>query len=247
MNKTVTIWNVPPDGSFYSLPLEYLKADHVCFNALSDPFWPKYREELLYFLKEVPRLAKLVTAVTKFPIKKEMMKRLSEISNFRLVVSITGLDSIEKTSTVSRLRTLDMAMEMGLKAFPLVHPYIAGMSDLSFLPSLRRMCYDYIGIKGFRSNRNMEWLPDASKKLYFTRTQEEDEILIDDGWSQMLNEAGITLTSLKTWYQSSCNSSPLKLSYSEAEYYVEKLLKTANITSSSTEEEVKKHSILRRL
>lgn len=146
LNKAVTILNPPRDrndaqalASFYNFPLELLEGDRVGFNAISDAFWPKYRPELEWFLERVAPIAKAVTCVTKFPVSAAMMQRLAAIPHFQLNVSITGLDGIEATTTRSRLRTLALAREYGVAAFPTVHPYIAGMSDLSFLPELARL------------------------------------------------------------------------------------------------------------
>ena len=128
VNKSVTILNPPPNlgnevarRSFYEFPLELLRGDIVGFNGISDPFWPKFRAELDYVLREVPRVAKILSLVTKFEVTDEEMARLAEIPNVRLTVSITGLDTLENTSTRSRLRTLARAKQYGVRAFPIVH------------------------------------------------------------------------------------------------------------------------------
>jgi DNA repair photolyase len=175
MNKAVTILNPPPDikdrkalDEFYNFPKELLEADIIGFNAISDPFWPKYGEELRYFLRKIAPVAKLAVCVTKFPIPDDTFCILAEIPNFRLNVSITGLDTIERTKTSHRLRNLRKAKEFDIKAFPIIHHYIAGMSDLSFLKKLKSMGYDRIDVKGLRyEHQTMQgWMPRRSQQYY---------------------------------------------------------------------------------
>jgi len=253
LNRAVTILNPPPDkndkkalAEFYDFPLELLCGDIVGFNAISDPFWMKYENELKYFLENVSPLAKLVVCVTKFNVSDEMLKKLSRIPNFRLNVSITGLDAVEKTKTSDRLDLLRRAKKFKVKAFPIVHPYIAGMSDLSFLPELKKLGYDFIDFKGLRYNHeNMKtWMPKNSQKFY--RGTEEKEILPEDGWREKVESAGLKLQSLKKWYKKDCKNFQPKLKEKEARESVEKILPFANITSSATDAEVIRASILRR-
>lgn len=252
INKAVTILNPPPNmddkeavAEFYNFPLDLFKGDYVGFNAISDPFWGKYEKELDYFLENVSPLAKLVTCVTKFPISDKTFEKLAKYKNFRLIVSITGLDTIEKSDTKSRLLNLQKAKAYGIKAFPICHPYIAGMSDLSFLPKLKEIGYDFIDVKGLRYNHeNMkEWIPESSQKFY-VGTQEK-EILPEDGWREKIEQAGLSLKSLKEWYKND-KLSP-KLDIKEATEKVNKILEYANITSSDTDDAVVQAAIKRRL
>ena len=252
INKAVTILNPPPDVTdekslkeFYAFPLDLFDGDYVGFNAISDPFWGIYEKELYYFLEKVSPRAKLITCVTKFPIKDDVFKKLAQYKNFRLIVSITGLDSIEKSNTESRLLNLRKAKEYGVKAFPICHPYIAGMSDLSFLQSLKKMGYNEIDVKGLRYNHeNMQaWMPVNSQKYYIGT--EEKEILPEDGWREKLYQAGMELKSLKSWYRQE-NLYP-KLDRIQATEKVMKILEYANITSSDTNEAVIQSAIERRL
>jgi DNA repair photolyase len=253
MNKAVTILNPPPDrqdkkamDDFYNFPIELLKGDIVSFNALSDPFWPKYENELDYFLKKISPISKLVVCVTKFPISDKTLKRLAEISNFRLTVSITGLNSLEKRNSSQHIELLRNAKEYGIKAFPLIHPYIAGLSDLSFLPELKEMNYEYIDIKGLRYNHeNMKnWMPAESQRYYINTN--EKEILPEDGWREKIMSSGLKIKSLKEWYKENCPSAP-KLAEEIAKKNVAELIKYANITSSDADEAVIKSAVLRRL
>lgn len=252
INKAATILNPPTDlnnknevQEFYNFPLELLRGDIVGFNALSDPFWPKYKKELDYFLKNVPQLAKLVVFVTKFPISDETFLDLKKIKNLRLNVSITGLDSLEKTKTRDRLLNLKKAKDYGIQALPVVHPYIAGMSDLSFLSELKKMGYKYIDVKGLRyDHKNMkEWMPKESQKYYFGQT---GEILPEDGWREKIAESGLELIKVRDWYKLSMPKTP-QLTPEEAQNSVNEILKFANITSSDQDQAVIQSAIKRRL
>lgn len=252
LNKAVTILNPPPDlndasaiKEFYRFPVEILRGDYVGFNAISDPLWGKYAKERDWFLETVSPVAKLTTFVTKFPIKDDLFKRLARYKNFRLVVSITGLDSLEKTKTKSRLETLAKAKEYGVEAFPICHPYVSGMSDLSFLKELLRMGYSAMDVKGLRYNdQSMRtWMPAASQMYY--EGKGESEVLPEDGWRQRLEDEGIRLKSLKSWYRSDILTP--KLSPEEAKNCVAQVLELANITSSASNEEVIREAVLRRL
>lgn len=253
LNKAVTILNPPPDlnnkkqlNDFYNFPLKLLKADIVGFNAISDPFWPKYEKELLYFLKKVAPIAKIITCVTKFPIKIHILKKLAKIKNFRLIVSITGLDKLENTNTQSRLKTLKLVKQYGIKAFPLIHPYIPKMSNLSFLKELKKLGYRYVDVKGLRYNhKNMSsWMPKKIQTYYLDTY--ENETLPDDGYKQKILKAGLKIMSLKKWYKINIPKTP-KLNKEEAIKNTKEILKYANITSSDEDKEVIKASILRKM
>ncbi|MDR1300260.1 MAG: hypothetical protein LBK50_00980 [Candidatus Nomurabacteria bacterium] len=254
INKAVTILNPPPDlddkraiDEFYNFPVELLRGDIVGFNGISDPFWPKYRNELDWFLKNVPNEAKLVTCVTKWNISDETMDKLAAVPNFRLVVSMTGLDQIEKTSTDQRLDVLWRAKEKGIKAFPIIHPYIPDMSDLSFLPKLKEMGYDEIDIKGLRYNPDTmdAWMP-KDVQGHFARSR-ENEVLVDDGWSELIALSGLQQISLKHWYRQDFGELTPHLSRDTAIELVGKIIARANITSSDTDKAVIEAAIERRL
>jgi DNA repair photolyase len=254
LNKAVTILNPPPDlkneqalREFYNFPVELLRGDFVGFNAISDPFWPKYKKELEFFIEKVAPIAKLITCVTKFNPSDEVLDRLSKVSNFRLAVSITGLDGLERTKTDDRLNLLERSKQKGIKAFPVIHPYIAGMSDLSFLPRLKELGYEEVDIKGLRYNPKTmsSWMPESSQK-YYNGTNEQ-EVLPEDGWREKIEEAGLKLTNLKNWYRRGFEEMTPKLSREEAEKLVNEILKRANITSSDTDKSVIEEAIKRRM
>lgn len=254
LNKAVTILNPPPDlkneqaaREFYDFPVELLRGDFVGFNAISDPFWPKYRKELEFFLEKVAPIAKLITCVTKFNPPNEILDRLAEFPNFRLAVSITGLDGLERTKTGERLNLLERAKQKNIQAFPVIHPYIAGVSDLSFLPRLKELGYEEVDVKGLRYNPETmsSWMPDSSK-AYYEGTGEQ-EVLPEDGWREKVEQAGLKLTSLKNWYRRGFEDMTPKLTQDEAEKLVNEIIKRANITSSDTDKSVVEEAIKRRM
>lgn len=252
LNKAVTILNPPLHredkgalAAFYNFPLKLLEGDRVGFNAITDPFWPKYRPELDWFLEQVAPIAKAVACVTKFPVPEDVIRRLAEIPHFQLNVSITGLETIERTTTKSRLRTLALAREYGVSAFPTIHPYIAGMTDLSFLPELKAVGYDSVDVKGLRYDSSMDsWMLEASKQFY--KGTEGTESLPEDGWRKRLLDAGLGLQSLRQWSAQNACTTP-QLSLEDAECRVRSLLEYANITSSDNDDVVIAAAIERRL
>jgi len=79
------------------------------------------------------------------------MRKLARVENFRLVVGITGNHPpIERISVRQHLDTLRLAKEEGVPTLPISHPYISGISDLSFLPELKKLGYDEFDVKGLR-------------------------------------------------------------------------------------------------
>lgn len=252
LNKAVTILNPPPNkddaealASFYNFPLELLEGDRVGFNAISDPFWPKYRPELEWFLNEVAPVAKAVACVTKFSVSAAMMQRLALIPHFQLNVSITGLDGIEATTIKSRLKTLALAREYGVAAFATIHPYIAGMSDLSFLPELKRLGYDAVDVKGLRYDSAMDaWMQEGTRAHY--AGTEGNEVLPEDGWREKIADAGLCLQSLRAWSAERARPTP-RLTREVAEERVAALLAFANITSSDNDRAVIEAAIERRI
>lgn len=256
INRACTYINVPPwvntdsvaAKKFFNFPWEILKGDFVGFTAISDPFWPKLDKYLWHFIEKTAPLAKAVTAVTKWPLTERQLEKLSHYENFFLVVGITGNNPpIEKFSVPKHLQTLRRAKELKIQALPIIHPYIAGVSDLSFLPKLKEIGYDYISVKGLRycHDRMSPWLPPASQNLY--RHRENEEILIEDGWRDLVTAAGLKLLSPQKWYRQKAQQNEPHLCAEEAAALVAKVMKLANITSSADFEKVKQAAIARRL
>lgn len=256
LNKATTFVNVAPwitespaeQERFTAFPWEILKGDFVGFTAITDPFWPKLEGHLWQFIEKVSPIVKVVTCVTKWPISRETMKRLARVPNFMLVVAITGNHApIEKVSVRKHLETLALARELGVPALPISHPYIAGVSDLSFLSKLKSLGYDEFDVKGFRycDAQMRSWMPEASRVHYVGR--EEEEVLPEDGWRERVADAGLTLLSPRQWYLREGVSHVPHLGRFEAETLVGRVMELANIVSSASFDEVVKAAIRRRL
>ncbi len=253
INKAVTIVNPPLDRAnletlnrFYSMSPELFRGDVVGFCANSDPFWPRHRRELEHFLTKIAPETKIVTCVTKWNVPDRMLDRLAKVPNFRLVVSITGLDEIEGTSTEDRLSVLERAKERGIETYPLIHPYIAGMSDLSFLPRLKKIGYGQVDVKGLRYDPSMDsWMPPEVAAQY--RQYGNDETLIDDGWRDALVAAGLELQGLKKWYMEEMGDNGPHLSPEDAAERVARVLEMVHITSSDSDQAVIAAAVERRL
>jgi len=185
--------------------------------------------------------------VTKFNPPDEVLDRLAGIPNFRLIVSITGLDMLERTKTRDRLDLLARAKQKGITAFPIVHPYIAGMSDLSFLPILYKLGYTEIDVKGLRFNQVTmgRWMPEAVQQKY--RGFGEHEVLPEDGWGEQIAAYGFNKISLNAWYRKGFEQLEPHLNLGEAESLVKQVIAMANITSSDADEAVAREAIARRL
>jgi len=256
INRASTFINVTPwigesrdeQERFYQFPFEILKGDFVGFTAVTDPFWPTLDRYLWHFLETVSPIAKLVTCVTKWPVNRSVMKRLAQIPNFRLVVGITGNHPpIEKVTVAKHLETLSLAKEEGVPTLPISHPYIAGVSDLSFLPDLYKLGYREFDVKGLRyCDAQMKgWMPDKSRKWYIDR--EDEEVLPEDGWREQVSDAGLSLLSPREWYIREGRLRYPHLERTNAEYLVKEVMKRANVVTSSSLDSVYQTSVERRL
>ena len=256
INKASTFINVSPwitDSSeeqerFFHFPFEILRGDFVGFTAVTDPFWPKLDKFLWHFIETVSPIAKLVTCVTKWPIGRDVMRKLARVENFRLVVGITGNHPpIEKIGVRKHLDTLRLAKEEGVPTLPISHPYISGTSDLSFLPELKKLGYDEFDVKGLRycGNRMSAWMPQKSRLRYLGR--EAEEFLPEDGWREIVSDSGFTLMSPRQWYlREGLNRQP-RLSEGEAEFCVKEVMRIANVVTSGDKDSVYRSAINRRL
>ena len=256
INKACSFVNVTPwidtdsdeQKRFKEFPWKILKGDFVGFTAITDPFFPKIEKYLWEWMEKASSVAKLTTCVTKWPISREVMQKLAQYPNFYLILGITGNWSIEKVSLQKHLHTLALAKEFGVSCLPIAHPYISGVSDLSFLTEIKKLGYDYFDVKGFRyCSQNMSsWMPESSKPFY--EGHEDEEILPEDGWRKKVSDAGFKLLSPRQWYlQESINQNlQPKLSKTEATDLVQQVFKLANVVSSDAIN-VFDEAVLRRL
>lgn len=254
INKASTFINVTPwiqkdseeQRRFAAFDWSLLKGDTVGFTAITDPFYPIIERYLWQWLENATPHAKLTTCVTKWRITPRVMQKLAEYPNFRLVVSINGNGSIEKVSTKFHLETLALAKQYGVKALPICHPYIAGVSDLSFLNELVDLGYEFFDVKGLRycDNSMGDWMPEASKHYYLGSN---DEVLPEDGWRTIVHNAGLQLLSPAKWYEKERKGLQPKCTMNEAVKLVEEMMSYANVVSSNSTNAVKMAAILRRL
>jgi DNA repair photolyase len=241
LNRATTFLNVPPwinedpeeQNRFNEFPWHLLRGDFVGFTAVTDPMWPKLDKWLWSFIEHVAPLAKLVTCVTKWPVSPRQLHKLARVPNFRLVVSITGNGDIERVPVSTHLATLSLCRAIGVKAHPIVHPYIAGVSNLSFLPELRRLGYTEVDVKGFRycEARMRSWMPESSHYVY--RDRQDTEYLPDDGWRSQVQDAGMHLLSAREWYVEEGAAMSPHVPRGEAEEMVTELMGVAGVVSSS--------------
>jgi len=241
LNKATTFVNVAPwiadspsdEARFYSFPWEVLQGDFVGFTAITDPFWPKLERYLWHFVEQVSPLAKAVTCVTKWPIKRDVMQKLAQLPNFMMVVAITGnRPPIERIETQKHLETLALAKELVVPTLPISHPYISGVSDLSFLSELKSLGYDEFDVKGFRycDAQMRSWLPEASRQHYIGR--EDEEVLPEDGWRHKVADAGLSLLSPRQWYLREALERKPCVDQQTAEMLVARVMEMANVVSS---------------
>jgi hypothetical protein len=255
VNKACTFMNVPPwinedkatSDRFYNFPWHLLEGDFAGWTAVTDGLMRDLRKYFWLWIEMVSPIAKLTTVVSKWPINADFMEELSRIENFYLVVTITGAEAIEKVSTRLLLRNLERAKFYGVKALPMVHPYISGVSNISFLPELKKLGYDEVCFKGLRYNSETmgSWMPETSKPLY--QGHGIDEVLPDDGWQQKVEDTGLSLLSPKQWYYREAINNQPKLSQDEAIANVDQLLQLAQIASSANEDVVRRSLIDRRM
>lgn len=256
INKACTFMNVPPwiaedletQRRFYNTPWHLFKGDFAGWTAVTDGMMPALLPYFWHWVDRVSPIAKIVTVVTKWPINKNLMRDLSKIPNLLLVVTITGnAPPVERISAKVHLRTLALAKEYGVRCLPMCHPYISGISDLSFLPELKALGYDEFSCKGLRYNpaTMSAWMPKASQLIY--EGSGGDEILPEDGWRDLVSAAGLSLLSPKEWYLREALPLEPHVRLPEAIKLVGELANFARVASSSAASAVMEAAIKRRL
>lgn len=238
VNKAVTALNVPmiyadiDDPSCYWGDPDYFRGDILSFQALSDPFWPVHKRSLNVFLQKYQETARLLTAVTKWPLSNVQLDGLTGIENFVLVVSMTGAESIEEISTKRQLELIESALSRQIPVIPLIHPYIRGVSDLGFLPSLKALGINEVVVKGLRPEKSMKWLGEHYD--YYMQYIGQEHLASDA--LEQLAQAAIAETTLPVIYAK--HSRPMEFSEFQLEQGMQHLIQNAMITSSASESEV---------
>lgn len=157
-----------------------LENDFVGFGIV-DCFWDKFRDDLKFMLDNLDNFKiKRLVLISKIPVDDELISLLKD-KRVLVVYSMTGLDKytgLENTTTADRFLSMEKLVKAGIDTFPLIHPFIMEVSDVSFLSNLRDIGISDFGFKGFRYNK--ETMPEVTKligyntlKLYETTNEDE--------------------------------------------------------------------------
>lgn len=245
INKSCVFVNrLPSDPPLISMdfPFHLMDGEFVGFQGITDCFWDVYLDDLKYMVKKVATSGiRKLTLISKIPASDEQIAILSDIKDkLTVCYSVTGLDAYENTTTRSRIRSLERFRNLGFDAFPVMHPYIRGISDYkSVIDALVSSGFCEMNWKGFRYDLRMERMPflpyptDGSEVMF-----DEDEI------SSYAEKKGISFVSLRE----RLHRTKLKgISKEKAEQQVKEFCKQDIVFSSSdTKENVIAESIRRR-
>lgn len=157
-----------------------LEGDVVGFQGITDCFWNVFYDDLKFLIENLDnfKIKKLVLT-TKMPVTDDIIN-LIKGKRVLVVYSLTGLDFLEKTSTRIRLNSIEKLLKNNIDVFPIIHPYIHNISDISFLPKLQELGIKQISFKGFRYNPNNmkeleKYIPIEILKQY---DKNEEEVLL---------------------------------------------------------------------
>lgn len=157
-----------------------LEGDVVGFQGITDCFWNVFYDDLKFLVDNLDnfKIKKLVLT-TKMPVTDDIINLIKD-KRVLVVYSLTGLDFLEKTSTEIRLNSIEKLLKNNIDVFPIIHPYIHNISDISFLPKLQELGIKQISFKGFRYNPNNmkeleKYIPIEILKRY---DKNEEEVLL---------------------------------------------------------------------
>lgn len=157
-----------------------LEGDVVGFQGITDCFWNVFYDDLKFLVDNLDnfKIKKLVLT-TKMPVTDDIINLIKD-KRVLVVYSLTGLDFLEKTSTEIRLNSIEKLLKNNIDVFPIIHPYIHNISDISFLPKLQELGIKQISFKGFRYNPNNmkeleKYIPIEILKQY---DKNEEEVLL---------------------------------------------------------------------
>ena len=181
-NTNVFLGRLPGDPPMDKMGFDFsiLENDFVGFGIV-DCFWDKFRDDLKFMLDNLDNFKiKRLVLISKIPVDDELVSLLKD-KRVLVVYSMTGLDKytgLENTTTADRFLSIEKLVNAGIDTFPLIHPFIMGVSDVSFLSNLRNIGITDFGFKGFRYNK--ETMPEVTKligydtlKLYETTNEDE--------------------------------------------------------------------------
>lgn len=168
------------------IPWDLLENETVGFQGITDCMWNIFEEDVIWLLKNFRRFKiKMLVFCTKMNISDNIIKVITNNHLEKHVVfniSLTGLDFLENTSTDFRLNVIKKCMSHNLNVLPIIHPYIHGVSDISFMDKLHDIGIKYISWKGFRyneKNMHLEGLIDHNI-LHKYVSENEEEIMIGE-------------------------------------------------------------------
>jgi len=178
---------------------EWLYDDIIGSTAVTDPFWPRLESYHDQWEEMTRDKARLRTSVTKWPLSRAQIKKIATWPRFHLVLTITGNDTLEKVKHVQHLRTAERLAQAGISFTVLIHPYIWGVSDLSFLKELRRLGIKEVSLKGLRYNSGLDqFIPSDTRQLYQIHKEQE---FIPSETALLVQDYGLNLVSLKKKYR----------------------------------------------
>lgn len=233
VNKTCTFLNRfpgDPELKDMDLPWNDLEGDYVGFEGASDCMWSVYRKDLEWMIDHLDqfRIRKLVLT-TKIPdVPLELLRKNPRVC---VVFSMTGLDTLEQTKTADRLNAMIRLRDAGVETHAIIHPYIHGYSDLSFLKEFRSAGFTEIGLKGFRYNpstMNLAEIPERILKQY-RGNEDEENIGIQDA-ARVITEEGLRVAGLREMVHT--DSTDFGISAERAKEEVSDLFRQSVISSS---------------
>ena len=183
-----------------------LEGDVVGFQGITDCFWNVFFDDLKFLVDNLDnfKIKKLVLT-TKMPVTDDIIN-LIKGKRILVVYSLTGLDFLEKTSTEIRLNSIEKLLKNNIDVFPIIHPYIHNISDISFLPKLQELGIEQISFKGFRYNPNNmkeleKYIPTEILKQY---DKNEEEVLLGENFlKKEIKKYGLEYIDLKEYIYNS--------------------------------------------
>lgn len=235
---------------------DFIKGEFISLNTNNDPFMKSQREDIKYItsLYEEGYRYKLLNLVSKIPIhhNKGFMDSLKNVPNLLVTYSVTGLDGIEKTKSIERIKSIVELKKRGINTHVLIHPYIHGLTHLDeVLKQLKKAGINTVTVKGFRYNKKMEsWFKPLvpSEILDEYSSKENEEVLLGKKYIiQLLEKYEIknieSLSAFNIKYADLSN----RLNQQEAIEIVSKIKNEVVFSTSGKKEDVVKKMIERRI
>ena len=192
-----------------NIDFSILEGDVVGFQGITDCFWNVFFNDLKFLVDNLDnfKIKKLVLT-TKMPVTDDIIN-LIKGKRVLVVYSLTGLDFLEKTSTKTRLNSIEKLLKNNIDVFPIIHPYIHTISDISFLLKLQELGIRQISFKGFRYNPNNmkeleKYIPIEILKRY--DKNEEEVLLGEDFLKKEIKKYGLEYIDLKEYIYNSLDN-----------------------------------------